>query len=454
VNPLRLDQTWVLGDDFSEYREPLWIAKAFYTLGNVGPLADLGLETFYSPNGRPLTDRMVFGEVFRIKFDDPLVRKNRRPSQQPFRRVRYPWELSRVGPYHTEVFDQAELGDPIGNADLIYLNRSDVPTSTFSFAASMVGVRLLGKTFGGLDFTLNYLFKRSELPGTSVIYRDLFDPRIASDGGPNVRPEKLAEAGAAELTPDTDGDGIPQGRERLIRRCLEENEPVLIFDSLRGYPQNRATACLTQALWYPWTHIVGATATYNDSDWTGMIFRAEQSVSTREPRNAMRPAAGPRAGQFPTGRDIATNGMRETAVWRSMVGFDWLRAFSWMPVTRHDPWFLTFQYLNEYYAHTEGQIGTTYSITDRLSHWNPLFTMLATGYFVNSRFHPTAAAGWDANVRFPFFWVEGEYHFGPRWSFRLGEILWAGSAHSESFLFLNKYADRDTLYVRLTYWLL
>ena len=454
VNPLRLDQNGVLGDDFADYREPLWIAKFLWSFGQLGPVAESGLETFYSPNGRPLTDRLVFGEEFRIKFHNPLDGPNPRPNQLPFHRVRHPWELSRDGPYRTEVFDQAELPAPLGSSDVIYLVRNGIPTSTFDPDASMAGIRWLGKIGFGLDFTLNYLFKRAELPGSAVYFRDLFDPAIADDGSPNLRPDRLAEAGAAEFTPDADGNGVPDGREDLIRRCLEQNEPVLILDSLRGYPGNRATACLRKTFWYPWTHIVGATLTYNDFDFTGMVFRMEQSLSTKEPRNAMRPAAGTRAGEFPTANDFATNLKRQTPVWRSMVGFDALRAFPWMPVTRNDPWFLTFQLLNEYYAHTDGQIGITGSITDRMQHWNPLLTFLGTGYFWNSRLRPILAVAYDANARFPVFWLQAEYFPAPRWSIRLGEVLYAGSAFDESFLFLNRYADRDTFFVQVSYELL
>jgi hypothetical protein len=305
-----------------------------------------------------------------------------------------------------------------------------------------------------VDFTLNYLFKRTDLPGSAVYFDDLFDRSIADDGSPNARPDKLAEAGQAEFTPDSNGNGIPDGREDLIRRCLEENEPVFLFASLRGYPANHATACLRKTFWYPWTHVAGATLTYNEDRYTGMIFRLEESVSTKEPRNGVRPAAGVRAGQFPTARDFDTNLMRRTAVWRSMLGFDWLRAFPFIPITRNDPWFLTFQWLNEYYAHSRGETGITGSITDRMQHWNPLFTFLATGYFVNSRLRPIVAAAYDANAEFPIFWVQAEWFATKRASFRIGEVLYAGSKFAESFLFLNKYADRDTLYVEVAYELL
>ena len=454
VNPLRLDQNGILGDDFADYREPLWITKAFWSIGQVGPVSESGLEMLYSPNGRPLTDRVVFGEEFRIKFDDPRVRENRRPTQQSFRRVRHPWELSRDGPHRTEVFDQAVLPDPLGNADLIYLNDSDIPTSTFSFDASMAGARFLGKLGFGLDFTLNYLFKRTDLPGSAVYFNELFDRNIADDGSPNVRPDRLAEAFAAEAPIDSNSNGIPDGRDELIDRCLGRNEPVFIAASLRENPGNFVTACLRKTFWYPWTHVVGATLTYNDFEWTGMVFRLEHSLSTKEPRNGIRPAAGERAGEFPTARDFDTNLMRRTRVWRSMIGFDYLRAFPWIPVTRNDPWFLTFQLLNEYYSHARGHIGAISSITDRMNQWNPLATFLATGYFVNSRLRPIVATAYDLNARFPVFWLQAEYFVTARWSFRLGEVLYAGNRFAESFVFLNKYAGRDTFYFEVAYELL
>jgi hypothetical protein len=452
VNPLRLDQNGILGDDFADYREPLWIAKLFYSIGRLGPVDEGGLEMFYSPNSRPLTNRLVYGEEFRIKLDNPLERKNRRPTQLPFRRVRYPWELSRDGPDYGETFDQADVG--FAKGDVVYLNRNDFPTATLSKQGGMAGARLLGKTFGNLDFTLNYLFKRAELPGSAVHFRDVFDPAISTNGSFNVRADQLASALAAEATLDTDGNGIPQGREALIDRCLRQNKPTFLFGSLRGNPGNAFTVCLDKVFWYPWTHIFGGTLTYNDDRFTGLIFRLEESFSTREPRNGVRPAAGVRAGQFPTADDFATNLMRETQVWRSMVGFDSLRALPWIPFTKNDPWFLTFQFLNEYYAHWDHQLGLTGSITDRMNQWNPLLTLLATGYFLNSRLKPVLAAAYDVNAAFPVFWLQAEYFVSRRWTVRAGEVLYAGSQHAESFLFLNHYTDRDTLFLRVSFLLL
>ncbi|MGH7805603.1 MAG: hypothetical protein ACREQJ_14740, partial [Candidatus Binatia bacterium] len=104
--------------------------------------------------------------------------------------------------------------------------------------------------------------------------------------------------------------------------------------------------------------------------------------------------------------------------------------------------------------HTRNQIGITYSLTDRMHHWNPLATFLATGYFVNSRLRPILAAAYDVNDQFPIFWLQGEWFFDQHWTVKVGEVLYAGSRNAESFVFLNKYADRDTFFVQLSYWLL
>jgi len=133
VNPLRLDQNELLGEDFADYREPLWIAKFLYDIGRVGPFVENGgLEFFYSPNSRPISNRLVFGEAFRIGVDqnNSLTGFTRR-NDIPFSQVRYPWELSRSGPYMTEAQDFAEVGPPFGKSDFVYLVHDDWSKSWF-----------------------------------------------------------------------------------------------------------------------------------------------------------------------------------------------------------------------------------------------------------------------------------------------------------------------------------
>jgi len=469
VNPLRLDQNELLGDDFSDYREPLWIAKFLWDIGQLGSvMQNAGLEFFYSPNSRPITNRLVFGEAFRIGVDrnNPVTGFTRKNSV-PFSQVRYPWELSRIGPYATEAQDFAELKlpPPLGpNSDFVYLVDDDWSKSVLSFRQSEAGIRLLGQMFG-IDFTFNYIFKRAELPGTSLIAEALFCPQgdredptgllCRSDGGMNTRPSLLTQAVAAAA--------VPGQTDALILRCVQDKEPLFVLASIHG-SGNPVSGCQPIKFWYPWTHIAGFTATYNDYAYTGGVFRLEESISTKEPRNGVPPLAGPRAGDFPHERDFATNGMRDTMVWRSMIGFDYLRALNlgfarklptpFNSLLGQDQWLISAQFFDEYYSHYDHQIGLGDSVTDRMQQFNPLLTVVATGFFVQQRLRPFIALGYDVNANFPFAWLQAEYNIGRQWSVRVGDVMWLGSRHAESFLYLNKYADRDNLFVRLTYFLL
>jgi hypothetical protein len=257
VNPLRLDQQGIIGDDFDEYREPLWIAKFLYEIGTVPLLKGTSsLEFFYSPNGRPLTNRIIVGEAYRKGIDqNNSITGFHWPPWVPFRQVRTPWEVTRVGSRRTDAPDQADLGtapgcgDGLGCADFVYLVDDGYPTTTLSLDASMFGARFLTKTFGGLDVSLNYLFKRSEVPGTALAVYDLFDANNPNPPGgttPNFRTDKLIEAAT---TPEAE----------LFDRCVNRHEPVILLTSLHGqhsdqqggFTTNASTGCELVGFWYP-----------------------------------------------------------------------------------------------------------------------------------------------------------------------------------------------------------
>jgi hypothetical protein len=502
INPLRLDQNGLIGENFDEYREPLWIAKGLARLPDIPFLAsNVALEFFGSPNSRPLTDRIIVGESFRKGVDQNNASRAAPgaaatdprsaftfPNWYDFGRVRHPWEISRVGTRRTEATDQADLGgvrdscaDGLGCADFLYLINNGIPTRTWDpDDAGMVGARLLGQTFAGIDFTLNWVYKKTEVPGTALSVSDLFDVnRPAPEGGPNplganFRADQLAQAALAEATLDTDGNGRPDGRDALIDRCINKKEPVVILEGLHGLhyagsddlppTANLSTGCELVGFWYPWEHILGATATYNDFDFTGAIFRLEASFATKEPRTSVPPLGGDRAGQFPTARDFDTHLKRTTQVYRSMIGFDYLRTLWPRPpdfirnspfgTLFYDQWFFTFQFFNEYYSHVNRQIGLLDSVTDRMQHFNPVLTFLATGFFDHNRLRPSIAVGYDVNAKFPVTWVYAEYFLTPKLAVRLTDIEYIGSKDAESFLFLHKYADRDQLSLAVRYFFL
>ena len=227
INPLRLDQNGLIGERFDDYREPLLIAKVIAHLGSLPLLSNATLEFFYSPNSQPLTDHLVLSEAFREGFTDNACLTSsvltspafgasilatgqatvtslstegrreiegnaqfrcRRPQALPFRRVRSPWEISRVGPYRTDAANTADLGAKAGCldgttlafaggcGDFVYDINDGWPRRWLSFESSMAGIRLFGQTVEGLDVSLDYIFKRTEVPGTSLRLNDLFCP--------------------------------------------------------------------------------------------------------------------------------------------------------------------------------------------------------------------------------------------------------------------------------------
>jgi len=527
INPLRLDQNGLIGERFDDYREPLLIAKFLARLGDLPGLSNAALEFFYSPNSQPLTDHIIVDEGFRESVTDnacltasaftigltgPVPQGTRegpnhnfkciRPQSLPFNRTRSPWEISRVGPYRTDAANHADVGkgpgcfDGVGLqggcGDFVYGINDGWPRSWLSLESSMAGMRLFGQTFQGLDVSFDYIFKRTEVPGTSLDVADLFDPNLLPNTGlPNPRAALLAQAAAAAATPDLDGNGFPDGIDQQVRDCLAKH-PEIIFASVHGatpYSSSGAldtgnpnsltnptsvnkgvngfTGCEKTGFWYPWTHILGVTATYNDNSYTGFIWRLEESYSTREPRNHMPPLAGSRAGNYPMTADFQDHLKRQTGVWRSMIGFDYLRGITSagkLPASIRsigllrslltDQWFFTFQFFNEYYSHYSNQIGLLDSVTDRMQQFNPVLTYVMTGFFNNDRLRPFLAAGYDVNAKFPVTWAQFEYYVTPKFSVKIGDIEYIGSSNAESFLFLHKYADRDEFFVKATYFLL
>jgi hypothetical protein len=541
INPLRLDQNGLIGERFDDYREPLLIAKFLARLGDLPLLSNAALEFFYSPNSQPLTDHAIVSEGFRETMADNICLTAsaftlglsegqtegpahffscRRPTALPFNRTRSPWEISRVGPYATDAAsfavtgpgrsatrppppaqDQCRFGVGLngGCGDFMYGINDGWPRSWLSLNSSMAGVRLFGQTFEGLDVSFDYIFKRTEVPGTSLSVSDLFCPQgdrdgglgnpvtCRSDGGANPRPSLLAAAVTAAapnpITNPIEANGFTRGINQQVRDCIA-GKPEIIFASLHGMTPfsssgaldlgnatrkgvNGFTGCEKTGFWYPWTHILGTTATYNDNRYTGFIWRLEESYSTREPRANHPPLAADRSGQFPDADDFASHLKRDTGVWRSMIGFDYLRSItsagrlpsfvrsmSFPRSLLTDQWFFTFQFFDEYYTNVRRTIGLLDSPTDRQQQFNPTLTYVMTGFFANDRFRPFIAAGYDVNASFPVTWVQGEYFLTPRLSMKVADIEYMGSSHAESYLFLNKYADRDTFFVKLTYFLL
>jgi hypothetical protein len=531
VNPLDIRQNGPVGEDFADFRQPLWIFKGLYDFGDLHRyLNSVGLEFLFSPNARPQASQqnVLFGETFKLTTNQHNVLTGfQRNLALPFRQVRAPWELGRVGARYGDSPAVVQIADG-SLADFMYLIRNDVPPSELSVDAMMAGVRILGTTFGNSNFTLNYLFKRSDATSSAVAFSQIFDPSLPGTGA--LQPDVQARAVAAALTPDTNGNGIPDGQDQQILNCLQSRhtnghgefilDPHSLnpgftgsFDgSVYSDPKSpqlhtgkdlmsyrpvlpvpgdglvHTSACLDVPVFHPWTHIIGATLNYND-EYTGLVFRLEQSFSTKEPRQlsnnsperllAQRDATVACAGgdaaacaslapgpntrlAVPTLRDFETRAKRYTQVWRSMIGADWTSSIASNygrtfrnPLLRSllsDQWVVSFQFLNEYDAHAD-HVDNAASFTNRYQHWNPFFTLSGTGFFMYQRFRPVLAFAYDPNQQVPLFYVQGAYFVTPKLEVRVGEILYAGSRRAEDNGGLHYYADRDTFFIRLTYFL-
>jgi hypothetical protein len=536
VNPLDLRQSGFVGEDFADFRQPLWIAKALYNFGNIASFwNEAGVEMFFSPNSRPEASQsnILLGETWKIHTNQSVVGSNfSRTMALPFKQVRAPWEFLRVGARQGD--SPAVVQNADGTlSDFMYRIKNDVPPKELDMRAMMAGVRLLGTTFGNAYFTLNYLFKRTDAASASAIFSQLFDPNQPGTG--TLQPDVLGRAVTAALSPDNDGDGVPDLQEEQILNCLQSKSPSgpagrgeLILDpravnpaftgpwhgSVYSDPKHpeldtgvkagtfgvpdganqlktnhvayepvlpvggdglvHSSACLDVPVFHPWTHIIGGTMTYNDYNYTGLVFRLEESFSTKEPRQLSNSSPERLLAQknhpgdltrlaVPNARDFETRAKRYTQVWRSMVGFDYLRAIA--PQFGHglsnevlrsmltDQWFFTFQFLNEYDAHAD-HVDSSASFSNKFQTWNPFFTVSGSGFFLHQTFRPTWAVALDASSKItPLFFVQGAYFLTPRLEMRLGEVIYAGSHHNEDPGGLHYYADRDTFYVRLTYYL-
>jgi hypothetical protein len=496
VNPLRVDQNGFVGEAFEDFRTPIWAAKFLYDIGNVGTIfSNIGIEAFYTPRWRPFTNHLILEGGWDLQYQDngrsfertqsltsPNVTtfRHRLAPFKPWGRVRNPWSLFRVGPNAArEAPDYGCLASPCdegSRANFIYnIDGSRHQIRGTKWENSMVGTRILGKAFDNFDFTLNYLFKRAD-PAAGLEVASLFDPN---------------QPGTGAIPADRIFDGSdPAQLAAGLDRCLRQRKGAFLLNTdLYGYntdgnPNNdrAATGCLETFHFYPWTHIAGFTTTYNDFDYTGAVFRLEQSWSTNEPRNFNFDAWGgrdaahangfhtegsvgkrqpcPPGGTFcPGKRAFREKAKSGTAVWRSMVGFDLLRSWNFLPGSFGvDQWFLTGQHLMTYENNNRptNLNAFTNAPRDRHQRWEQLFTLSGSGFFIKGKFEPLWAYAYSPNAKqhlilAQFFW-HGFYF--RNLDLFAGMALYPGSAFRTDASFLNYYADRDTFWIRLQYFIL
>ena len=204
VNPLSLNQNQAIGEAFEDFRTPIWAAKFLIDIGNVGSfMSNVGLEFFYTPRWRPITQHLVLeGAWGGLRYDDPNyvgdasdyfdsptspgVLTTKGVPWGPYHdwsRVRHPWSLFRVGRNASRMAGDygcsgtGPCSDDSAGRSGNFLYRIGGGSKTHHIRGtkwdnSMVGIRLIGKAFSNFDFSLNYIFKRTD-PG-GVFHFDTF----------------------------------------------------------------------------------------------------------------------------------------------------------------------------------------------------------------------------------------------------------------------------------------
>ena len=559
ANPLRLDQNQAVGEAFEDFRTPIWAIKFLYDIGNVGTmLSNVGLELFYTPRWRPITQHLVLeGGWGGLRYDDPsyigdvndyfdsptspgtLTTKG--VPWAPYRdyaRIRHPWSLFRVGRNTKNMAGDAGCNPGVPCSDDTagrsgnFLYRIGAGKRTHHIRGtkwdnSMIGVRLMGKIFDNFDFTLNYMFKRTD-PAGVFHFDTAFAPMpLDADGKRQVafdpRPQSMGYGGDDRLAPGfffhnpADPSNMLNFR-RALDRCFKDNYATFFGGvDMYGYSQDGrtdndrfTTACFDVSHVFPWTNVFGFTVTYNDFDYTGAVFRLEQSWSTNEPRNilpvafagadqehydARLAAAQEKAiAQGKTGSQMPVHPFEDgdgnpcvdsqafcpsprqriariksgTSVWRSMIGFDLIQSiqsFPGMGWTRGLPGgigdqatFYTFQALTTYQNNNRAANlnAFTNAAQDRHHRFNQLYTFGLSGFYFRGKLEPLFAFAYSVNAKQPLVLAQTYWH---GFLFRnldifAGTVMYMGGRMDLDATGLHLWADRDLFWIRLQYYLL
>ena len=620
VNPLRIDQSGFIGEAFEDFRTPIWAVKFLYDLGNIGSfISNAGLEVFYTPRWRPITQHLVLeGGWGGLRYEDenyigdtgdyfPTVSNNQyggalgAPNAnilatpgvpwapyKDWKRIRHPWSLFRVGgngqrmapdwgssrngPNEEGIVDTNFVWNIGGGGKHTHMIRGT------KWENSMVGARFMGKAFESLDFTLNYVFKRTEAAAffdMASAFGDNYDDglgRLDSFGRRQGSLDQELAANGVFVYDPTKGpnengvwaDKAHQNEfQRILDRCVRDGKATYLVGvdmygfSQDGNPNNdrNDSFCFQTGHYYPWTNVFGFTLTYNDFDYTGAVFRVEQSWSTNEPRNfgpAAQGAAGGTWGQWNTNLQAArdrymndpdnqgyidryiadaaeginytahtasqqtavdsNNGERRTltreeavaelvrtpytdsegnpcveslgfcvdeklvrrriksgsSIWRSMIGFDLIQSIGSLPGmswARRLPGgigdqatFYTFQALTTYQNNNRPSHvhATTNAPFARHHRWEQVYTFGTSGFYFRGKLEPLLAYGYSVNGEQSVILAQTYWH---DWLIRnldlfVGAAIYPGSTNRVDGSLLNYYTDRDTVWLRLQYYLL
>ncbi len=529
INPLRIDQNSFIGEKFDEFRTPILATKWLYGIGTVGQwLSEVNIEAYYTPRWRGGGTNLLLEDGWRIPFQErgcvgpngKLVAYSpencansrkflpMRPNWIGGRRQGNPWSIFAVGPNgniaspdfacatHRCASDVAN--DRISVVyDILKGKGSHHTRGTNLGLNSSAGVRLIGTTWNNVNFTLNYIYIPTGPWGDGAVFPN--KPLAVYGDGPfnGVAPIGSFEEGLRACLSES-------GKSNTRTTVRPAGTMVLVGADLRGYdwPERRLdakgnllptakqpqagrvpiTICASPKHTYRHTHVLGATATYNDFDYTGAILRLEESLSTEEMMNRYPQGYGVEGDRSLGGRTL----FQPQPVWRSMVGFDLLSAlgnYPGMHWARHLPGgigtqasFLSFQWLMKYtpsvsntFCEWNNAVGTGPSVPAdgppvrgaksgcRDNHWNHFLTLGfgGQGYFASKLEQRLAVAFEPRGQQWLLYgqWWWRNFLSLPV-DLSMGTSWFPSSRFDNSWTLLNYYTSRNLVWFEATYYLL
>ena len=447
-------------------------------------------------------------------------------------RIRHPWSFFSAGPNPERTPDYGCANkrcspDIVGDRYSVF---SNLKKGSFTHQLNGAfnkgqagGIRIQGTSIWGVDWSLVYIYLPWGETGTNDFNSMFNDPESPTNAAVYGDPDLVRQMFPGRTVPirGTFEEGLrrclsPGGKqhESGVGRGFDGGGTTLIGADLLGYnnPQrfrsrNRngaldnngapvagrhnavrplRTDCLTGQHDYIWTHVPGFTMTYNDFDYTGAVFRVEQSFSTKETIRKNPSKAGPQLLSR-----LRSDGFDSvTGVWRSMVGFDLLKSvpsFRYIPFLHHSfsdqAWFFTGQWLMQNHLnnvsnnfcqnvdkagnqYTEAEVKAdraaglrSYSTPScRRYRWNHLFTLaMANQGLFASRVETRNAVVLEPRsmdwLLFSQWWWRNVLGY-ENIELSTGVSWYPGSSQSHSWSSLQHYASRDQFWFEFTYYLL
>jgi hypothetical protein len=350
-----------------------------------------------------------------------------------------------------------------------------------------------------VDFTLNYMF----YPAGAWGWTDFNKPTLVY-GDPDFPGMPAAFAGLPRA--GTFEEGLrhclsPSGKSNVGRPEQMQQNTILVGADLRGYdwPERRLdangaplrsakqkqarrlpiTQCTSSASSVnKWNHIIGFTLTYNDFDYTGAVFRLEESITESDHwhkwiGNPDHPEAFAKTPKV----------LYEMPVWRHGLGIDYLQSYGSFPGMgwmRNLPGELgrfassqqavTFQwqmlYRPELSNHLDPNMGVA-GIRERQippfregkrrpswHHWNHLFSLVTGGLY--KKFEHRQAVVFEPRAKQWLLFGQWFWHGfrGLPIDLSMGTAWYLGSRNDLTWSGLYLYTGRDLLWFEATYYLL